>query len=127
MSFLLAAFVVVVFAVMIDRLNLVARAREAGTRAKDSLQVLRDRSLDDDAKERRLQRNAVRLFQLVGILTGGSLIALFIPLSAVWLLDQIGVGSLDRVLSVLQRVDFLAGTMVIGLFGYLLVRRAGRW
>lgn len=126
MSFLLAAFVVVTFAVTIERLKLVDRAREAGRRASEAHEVLRDPSLDDDAKERRLQRHAIRLFQLVGILTAGSLVALLLPLGVVWTLDALGVASLDEVLSVLERIDFLAGTLVVGLLGYLFLRHTGR-
>lgn len=126
MSLLLAALVVVTFAAMIERFGLVGHAREVVARSRESLDLVRDRSLDDDAKEKRLQRHAVRLAQLVVILAGGSLLALGLPLAGVWLLDLIGVGSLGRVLSVLQRIDFLAATMALGLFGVLLLRRTGR-
>lgn len=122
MNFALAILVVVGFATTIDLLNLPAHAREVGQRNTDCLNVLRDASLTDDAKERALQRHARRLFVLLGILVGGSFLALFLPLLAVWLLDEVGVGSFHTVLSVLQRFDFLAGTMVVGLLGYLLVR-----
>lgn len=124
MSFLLAALVVVAFALAIERLELSERARETGRRARESLDVLRDPSLDDRQKEEALQEQARRLFGLLGILAGGSVLALGLPLAAVWLLELGGVASLEAVLDVLQRLDFLAGTAVAGVLAYLVVRKA---
>lgn len=123
MNLVLAVFVVVGFAVTIERLHLPARAREVGRQSTDCLGVLRDNSLDDTAKEEALQQRARRLFVLLGILTGGSALALGLPLLGVWLLGQAHVGSFGGTLDVLQRIDFLAGTTIIGLLGYFLVQR----
>lgn len=126
MNFLLAAFVVVAFAVTIERLDLPTRAREVGTRAMSCLRVLRDPSVDDDIKEHELQQQALRLFGLLGILVGGSALGILLPLLGVWLLDRAGVASLAAVLSVLGRIEFLAGATVLGFLAYLLMRRFGR-
>lgn len=126
MSFLLATFVVVAFAVTIERLNLAARAREVVSRATDCLRVLRDPSMDDEAKERILQQHTVRLLGLLGLLVGGGILALLLPLSAVWLLELAGVTSVAVVLSVLQRIDFLVSVTVLGLVAFLLLRWARR-
>lgn len=123
MSFLLAVLVVVTFAAAIGWLDLPARAREATARTRDSLEVLRDASLDDRAKEEALQRQSLRLFRLLGVLAGGSVLALGLPLAGVWLLELGGVASLEAVLSVLERPDFLAGTTAVGFGLYLIVRR----
>jgi hypothetical protein len=122
-NLLLATTVVVAFAVLIERFNLMERAREVGSRALGSLQVLRDPELDDVAKEKVLRRQAVRLFGLVGILGGGSLLALGLPLLAVWLLDLGGVASLESVLAVLSSIEFLIGATIIGVMTFLLFRR----
>lgn len=123
MNLLLATTVVVAFAVLIERFNLMERAREVGSRALGSLEVLRDPELDDVAKEKVLRRQAVRLFGLVGILGGGSLLALGLPLLAVWLLDLGGVASLESVLAVLSSIEFLIGATIIGVMTFLLFRR----
>jgi hypothetical protein len=122
-NFLLATVVVVVFAIVIELLDLPDRAREVGDRALGSLKVLRDPGLDDRAKEKALRHHAIRLFSLVGILGGGSLLALGLPLFVVWLLELGGVASLDSVIAVLERVDFLVGAGVIGTVMYLLFHR----
>lgn len=123
MSLLLAALVVVTFAVTIQRLGLANRARRVLTRAAECADVLRDPCLDDRAKERILQGHAVRLFGLFAGLALGGGVALLLPLAGVWALDLVGVASFVDVLSVLERVDFLAATAVVGLLTYLLVRR----
>lgn len=125
MTWALAVAVVVVFAVVIERLDLPGRAREVGRRSRASLDVLRDPSLDDAAKEEALQEQAVGLFRLLGLLVGGSLLALGLPLGGVWLLELAGVASLASVLEVLERVDFLLGVTVVGLGAWLVVRRRG--
>lgn len=122
MNLVLAIFVVVGFATGIEYLNLPTYAREVGRRNKDCLTVLRDTSLSDDEKEDALQRQARRLCVLLGILVGGSLLALGGPLALIWLLEQGGIGSLGGVLAILQRLDFLAGTAVVGVLTYLLLR-----
>lgn len=123
MALLLAAFVVVGFALLVGALDLPTRAHEVGTRARDCLGVLRDPSLDDRDKEEALQRQAVRLFGLLGILLGGSLLALGLPLGAVWLLDLGELASLGAVLNVLERPDFLIGATLIGGAAYAALRK----
>jgi hypothetical protein len=123
MNFVLAVFVVLGFAATIERLHLPTRAREVGRHSTASLDVLRDESLDDAAKEEALQDRSRQLFRLLGILTGGSALALGLPLGIVWLLGQVGIGSFGGTLAVLQRIDFLAGTTVVGLLAYFLVQQ----
>lgn len=126
MSLLLATMVVAVFALVLERLRLPDRARQVGDRAMESLRVLRDPTMDDRAKETALQDHAVGLFGLLGILVGGSLVALGLPLLAVWLLELGGLVSLGAVLDVLGRVEFLVAASAIGATAYLLSRRARR-
>lgn len=123
MSLLWALFVVVGFAALLHVCGLPAYAREAGRRGQDCLAVVRDDTMDDRAKEEALQDHARRLFVLLGILGGGSILALGLPLGAVWLLDWGGVASLPRVWATLERPDVLLGTVVVGTAGYLLVRQ----
>jgi hypothetical protein len=110
------------FAGTIHSLNLVGCAREVSERGMDCLRVVRDASLADEVKETRLQRHARRLFVLLGTLAGGSTLALALPLSGVWLLGQMDVASFPSVLAFLQRLDFLAGTVVIGMLAALFAR-----
>lgn len=126
MNVALAAVVVVVFALAIERLRLPRRAREVSRRAAECVALLGDPSLTDDAKEEALQGHAVRLLGLFGWLAAGSALALGVPLGVVWVLDRAGLASWPGVLATLQRLDFLAATLVLGVVGYVLVRRPGR-
>jgi len=125
-NLVLAAFVVVTFAALIERFGLVQRTREVSVRAADCVAVLRDPLLDEITKERTLQRHALRLFGLSGILLGGGVLALVVPLVGVWVLSRVGVVSFGGVLEMLTRFDFLAATAVIGLVVYVVVWLARR-
>lgn len=125
MDILLAVFVVVVFALVLERLSLPRRAREVLARSSDALAVLRDGDLTDAEKEKRLQRQSRRLFGLLGVLAGGSLLALGLPLAVVWVLGQMGLGSLRAVLDVLERLDFLVAVTAGGVVAFLLLPRLG--
>ncbi len=123
MNFALAVFVVVGFAATLEYLDLPDHARMVGNRSSDSLEVLRDDSLGDREKEEALQSQSRELFRLLGILVGGSTLALGLPLGAVWLLGQVGVGSFWGTIGVLERIDFLVGVTVLGGLGYLAFRK----
>lgn len=114
MSFASAICVVVIFAILVGILQLPARAIEVVDRSSACMSIVRDPTMDDADKERELQNHALRLFHLIGILGGGSILALGLPLGAVWALDFAGLVSLTSVLSILQRLDFLLGTMIVG-------------
>jgi len=123
MNVVLALVVVVGFAGTIEYLNLPNRARAVGRQSTNALSVLRDDAMSDRKKESALQGHARQLFRLLGVLVGGSTLALGGPLLGVWLLEQVGIGSFWGTLAVLERVDFLVGVTVVGLAAYLLARR----
>ena len=118
--------VVLVFAVAIERLGLAERSREVVTRAQACVRIVRDDSLDEDAKAAGLQQQSIRLFGLFGIFAGGGLMAILLPLGGVWILDRAGIASLAEVLSILERLDFLVAAMLLGTLTYFLARRIGR-
>lgn len=122
MNFALALFVVVGFAAILEYLDLPHHARAVGRQSKASLAVLRDDSMEDREKEQALQKHARQLFRLLGILVGGSALALGLPLAIVWGLERMSIGSFWGTVRVLERIDFLAGVTGAGLLGYLLVR-----
>lgn len=122
MTFSLAVFVVLGFAGILHVLGLPSYAREAGHRGKRCTEILQDGSMSDREKEEALQSQAGRLFALLGILGGGSLLALGLPVGVVWGLDQLGLTSFWHVLGMLERVDFLLGTVVVGGIVYAVVQ-----
>ncbi len=122
MSLTLAILVVVGFAFIIDRTGVVRHSKEAGSRARASLKVVTDPSLEDDSKERQLRQESLRLFGLLGRIVLASGLAVALPLVAVWLLGLVGLGSFGEVLAVLARIDFLLAVGVAGCLGYGVIR-----
>lgn len=125
MDVLWASLVVACFAVVLQRLDLPVRANEVARRSRECLEILRDPALDDDRKEVALQRHARRLFVLLAVLVGGSVLALGLPLGAVWGLDRVGWASFPGTWATLQRLDFLAAVSLGGGLLWLISRRTG--
>ena len=115
MSLLLAIVVVVTFATLLEWLRIPPRARQVVDVAGASLSALRDPDLDDVSKEQALQRQALHLFRLFGVIAALSLLALLVPIGAVWLMDIAGLASLAKVMLVLERVDFLVAVALVGV------------
>lgn len=126
MNLVLAVMVVVVFAGLMERLQIAPRARQATAAAGASVTALRNPELDDAAKEAVLQREALRLFRLFGVIAGLSVIALLVPFAGVVLLDKVGLGSFPAVLGILQRIDFLLAATLVGFGTFAAMRRFGR-
>ena len=78
--------------------------------------------MSDREKEKALQQQARELFGLLGLLFGGSVLAIGGPLVMVWGVGKMGVGSFAGTLDTLERLDFLAGVTIAGGLGYILYR-----
>ena len=119
MSVAAAAVLVGLVVVLARRLGLVARALEAMAVASATLRVLRDRDLDDDAKELTARRAARRLAILSCLTAVGGAIAVALPMAALWLIAHatqtaLFKGALDTTVS----WPFLAASTaaVVGLW-----------
>jgi hypothetical protein len=126
MNYVGSIAVVIMFVVLIYLLRLVRQAQEVLAISRDSMGVLRDASLDDEAKERFFQTSAIRLFRLLVLMLVGTAIALLAPIGVIWLLDLAGIVSLDAVLAILVRWDFIVAATVVGIVAYVLLERRGR-
>jgi hypothetical protein len=90
---------------------------------KSSLAVLRNPSLEDDAKESALRSYARRLFLLFLLLTLGAALALALPAGMIWILDALQVVSLRSVIDVTLSWQFLLGTTLFGVLALRLTRK----
>ena len=109
-----AAFVGLTFISLLKTFRLLERAPHVMAISTRALRDLRDPLLDDDAKEARMREHARTLGLLFTRLAGGTLVALAIPLSVVWVLDAAEILSLNRVLDALSSWPLLfAGTLAI--------------
>ena len=93
-----AIFLVVGFVALVKAFGLLGKCGEVLDLARTSLAVLRNPSLDDDAKESALQSYAAKLFLLFLLLTAGAALALVLPAGLIWVLDLLHVVSLRAVL-----------------------------
>jgi len=123
MNLLGATLVVILFAVLVHVVRLVRWTTEVVAESRESAAVLKNPGLDDEEKEKALQKHAIRLCVLFLLLVLGSAVALLAPVGLIWLMDAAGLISLDGVLDMLQRWDFLAAATVIGSGIYLILRR----
>lgn len=123
MNLLGAILVVVVFALLIHFVGLIKNSLEVIDCSKESANVLTNPNLKDDVKEKILQKAAIRLFILFGMLILGSVAALLVPIALMWFLDMIGILSFSNVLVILQRWDFLTTATVLGIIIYLMISK----
>jgi hypothetical protein len=117
-----AIFLVVGFVVLVKVFGLLGKCSEVLDLARTSLAVLRNPSLDDDAKESVLQSNAVKLFSLFLLLTAGAALALMLPTGLIWVLDRLQVVSLRAVLETTLSWQFLLASTVVGVVAWRLMR-----
>jgi hypothetical protein len=121
-----ASFVVIGFAVLAHYIGLIRWTGEVMLHARRANEVLRDGNLDDFAKEKAVQSVAIEMFKLLGLLTGGSIIAVALPLAVVWLAGAAAILSFDAVMAMLIRWEFLLAATVVGTVVFFLLRRTGK-
>lgn len=118
-----AIFLVVGFVALVRIFGLVTKCGDVFGLVRSSLAVVRNPSMDDEAKESALQSNAKRLFSLFFLLTTGAVLALALPTGVIWILDALHVLSLDAVIKVTLSWQFLLGSTLVGILAVRLTRR----
>ena len=113
MVYLGAAILVIGFVVCLKLFGLVERANSVFALSRESMAVLKNADMDDDAKEAAMQSHAKKLFGLFFTLTLGCVLALALPAGIVWLLDLAGVMSFDAVIEFTISWEFLLATTAL--------------
>ena len=121
-----AVLVVVLFVVLLDVLKVVDQARSAISISRRSMETMRNSALDDDTKERELQKGALGMFRLMITMLISFSIALVAPMAVIWVLDRSGLMSLHGVSTMLVRWDFMLGATVLGVALFVVLNRRGR-
>lgn len=120
---LAAAVAIAAFMAAFIASGLVTVATNAGMTARDSLRVMGDASLDDDAKERAVRAASLRLFGAFGSIALRSALTLSAPLAVIWLGDMAGIAEAVATTDFLLRWDVIIGATVIGFAAWALARR----
>lgn len=113
MTYLGVAILVLGFIFLLKAFGLPEMARGVFASSKDSVSIIRNPDMDDDAKEVALQQKAKTLFWLFILLTLGCAAALLLPAGVVWLLDAIGLMSFDQVIAFTLSWEFILATTVL--------------
>ena len=119
MDLLGAMLVIVLFALLLHVVRLVPKTKEVMSIGQDAIATLRDEALSDDEKERRMQRDSLRLLWLLLVLVAGSLFALLTPLALIRLSEFAGLFSVEGVLDMFMRWDFILGGSLLGIATYI--------
>lgn len=122
-SLIAACLIVVGFVIIFKVLRLPYQVSQMGKLARGSLSVMADVSMEDEDKEKRMQKMALQLFALFFTITVSAFASLFLPVGGVWLADQQGLVSFDAVLDMTLSWEFILGTTVVGTGLYFLLRK----
>ena len=125
MDLLGAVLVVVLFVVLLDVLKVVEQARSAISISRNSMETMRNAELDDDTKEREIQKGALGLFRLMLTMVISFGTALVAPMGVIWLLDRADFMSFEGVSAMLVRWDFMLGATVLGVGLFVVLNRRG--
>jgi hypothetical protein len=113
------------FLLVLKLFGIVEKSRKVLSITRSAKAVMADGSLDDTQKERLLQRSATQLFGLFLWLVVGSLVAVAVPLIVVWLMDVVGLLTVDAVIEATFSFQFIGLTVLVGIV-YLVARRQWR-
>jgi hypothetical protein len=123
MTLIGVSILVISFVTLIKFFGLIQISVNVVNTAKCALSDLRNPNLCDDAKEIALQGYAKRLFSLFGLLTAGSITALAVPIGLIWLLEQVGILSLNAVITIVISWEFLLGSVLLAYGLFLLMKK----
>lgn len=123
MSWIGSIIVVGLFALFFKLFRLIDITRNTINLAKASVAVMQDQSLSDLQKEQLAQKNALGLFKSFFLITAAGFSTVLLPFSVIWLLDIMGVMSLDAVLATTLSWPFMLGCTFFGCLVIWLLRK----
>lgn len=115
MSYVGAILLVMGFLVLINYLKVIEKSSKVIGIAKQSIVIVRDSEISDLQKERAMQKYAKELLLLFLFITAASLLALAIPFALVWLMELVGLLSIESVITTTLSWDFIVGSIVLSI------------
>lgn len=106
--------------------GLIGRARSAVTTVSNTVAVISEKTLDDEEKERLVQRAALRMFAQFGLIIVTAGVVLLVPGVVIWIGDLVGLAPVAEVSSFLLSWEVIVGATVLILAGVWLARRSWR-
>jgi hypothetical protein len=93
------------------------------TTTQDAVATMRDRSLDDAAREKAIQRASLRLLSDVGSILVRGALSVAVSLVPVWLADATGLATFEAVFGFLSRWDVVVIASAVMIAGYVIQSR----
>jgi hypothetical protein len=123
MSYAGAIILVIGFLLLIKYLKVVEKSSKVITIAKQSIIIVRHSEISDMQKEKALQKNAKELLLLFLYIFTFSLLALAIPFALIWLMELLGLFSVQSVIETTLSWDFILGSLIISIIGIWFINR----
>jgi hypothetical protein len=114
---------VALFVVILWATGAVRAASGVLTTARESMTVMRDRGVDDRARERAMQQASVRLFGDFVSILARVLLSFGVSLFPIWAANRVGLAAWQRVVDFLSRADVALAISGVMLLGYFAVSR----
>ncbi len=114
---------ILAFVIVFWKAGVVGAAQKAIATASHAGKVMSSKELDDDAKEKEVQKSAIGLLGSVGSITVRSLIPLIAAGIPIYGAEAAGLVSADAVIDFLSRWDVIIIVSVVMIAGYLVGRR----
>lgn len=115
-SLLSAAFIVICFIILLQLFGVIDKSHDVVIISRQSFSVITNSDLSDEDKETILQNDTKRLFGLFVALVSGGAAAFFLPIGVLWLCDQVGLLSLELVLSAAVSPLFIIISTILTVF-----------
>ena len=104
---------VVIFVLAFAVLRIVPVARGAIATATGAVQVMRNPTLDDDARERAVQKASISLFGAFASILLRFVATLVFAAMPIWVADVLGIVSAEAVIAYLSRIDVIVVLSVV--------------
>ena len=114
-----ATVMVILFAILLHVLGLVQTTKQVVAISQAASSTLRNTLLSDAEKERLMQQSSIQLFRLLAVLILRTAVALVAPLAVIWLLQLAGILTVEGVLRMLARWDFIIAASILGILVYV--------
>lgn len=108
------------FVVSLWALGIVRVAAGVIVIARGAVAAMRDEGIDDEAREKAVQRASVRLMRSFVSILLRSCLALFVSLLPIWLANSAELARSDDVLRYLSRWDVIAIVSLVLVAGYII-------
>jgi hypothetical protein len=121
-----ASCVVIFFTVLIYLLGIIQKTRQTIEISQKAVEIIRDPSISDEQKQQLVQASSLKLFSLLGMLVIFTAVAILIPVGIIWVAELVGLVSLDGVLRLMVRWEFVTAATILGIAVYLALSKWSR-